>query len=84
VILVKIFKIKFKVLSNVGLVARSSRVRMNKQRQIRALASLPLVTFNELMVVLLCLALLKLAVTKLLARTFDLTAIKADLEANQL
>ena len=57
---------------------------MNKQRQIRALASLPLVTFNELMVVLLCLALLKLAVTKMLARTFDLAALKPDIEANQL
>jgi hypothetical protein len=84
VILVKIFKIKFKVLSNVGLVARSSRVRMNKQRQIRALASLPMVTFNELMLVILCLALLKLAVTKILARTFNLNGLKPVLETNQL
>ncbi len=83
-ILVKIFKIKFKVLSNVGLVARSSRVRMNKQRQIRALASLPMVTFNELMLVILCLALLKLAVTKILARTFNLNGLKPVLETNQL
>jgi len=43
-----------------------------------------MVTFNELMLVILCLALLKLAVTKILARTFNLNGLKPVLETNQL